>query len=107
MDLMTYLLEVWGKHINEHNVKLAGCDDPIGEFARFCQKHLTINPPKSVFMAQYGVGLRLTDGTEVPVTVQPDEAATAASASMPIFGAGNYRKNDMQGTGCINIFGGK
>lgn len=70
------------RNFNSYNDKL------IGEFVKFARDKLKANPPKSVYTAIQGIGLKLMDGTEVPVLPQPATGMDHQYA-VPVFGQGN------------------
>jgi hypothetical protein len=108
-DLMGYLHEAWKKHLDEDKTQKLGIDasDAIGHFRDFCTQHLKGNPPASVFMTGYGLGIRMADGTMLSLVEAPVEEDLPAE-SMPV-----TRPKSLPGqrgitdTKSVPVFGGK
>ena len=116
IDLMTYLSKSYKESESEHQ-KLVDylmkngdekgvkniCNDL---FVDFCKQHLKGNPPVSVFMAPYGLGVRMADDTEVTL-LEPPVEEIEVPASIPITKPksipGQFGISD---TKCVPVFGG-
>lgn len=72
-DLMSYLLAAYNQHCEEQQVRLAGCDDPVGHFVEFCREHLRANQPVSMEFLAASLSLRFQDGSVVSFLPETDD----------------------------------
>jgi hypothetical protein len=100
IDLMQYLYDAYLKDCKEAKKK-----SDVEKFVAFCRKHLLSTPPIGVFSARRGIGLKMSDGTEVPVLTQElgEDNSLFMPITKPTFDPLQHGIND---TRAKNVFGG-
>jgi len=99
-DLTQYLYDEWCKE-QEKATAPELVASSIGAYVVWCQEKLKKNPPMGIITVDYGVGLRLVDGTEVAIVVQPEDSMGAMGDQSSLAGSGS----NIPDTRCAQIMG--
>ena len=105
-DLLEYLFIEYRKKLDEQEQELTEeAEAMFKSFIDFCHYQLKINPAVSVFPLEQGLGLKLSNATEVPLVTLPS-LETAFFGSMPITDPKIFPANNgVNDVRCVPIFG--